>query len=245
MNLISRIVKGKKKVFFVWVITYNVSLSLAAQQELRGQLGEVFYTPNAYLAEYNSPSGSPYLSTEFIPVKINDIRETKLVRFDLVKDRVEIKINETKVTVLDDSLLYNIVLLDDSGRSYQTRDYFDEKANVNSSFFEVLHNNQFYGLYLKEKKKFYKEVKAQGYQPGSKAEFKFVKSNYYITDFINNTDRLLELPQNDKSFAKLFSSNSKSILGFIKKNNLKIDNEEDLLKIFNFYFEMSHSNSGY
>ena len=237
MNLVIRLASGIGKVFFIWFIACKISLSLSAQQELRGQLGEVFYTPNAYMSEYNSPIGSPYLNTEFIPAKINDIRETKLVRFDVVKDRVEVKINETKVTVLDDSLLYNIVLLDDSGRIYQTRDYYDEKRNVISSFFEVLHTNSTYGLYLKERKKFIKGVKAEGYQPGSKAEFKFIKSNYYVTDFINNTDKLLELPQNEKSFAKLFSSEAKSILTYIKKNNLKLDDKEDLLKIFNFYFE--------
>ncbi len=237
MNLVRRVASGISKVFFIWFIACKISLSLSAQQELRGQLGEVFYTPNAYLTEYNSLISSPYLNTEFIPAKINDIRETKLVRFDVVKDRVEVKINETKVTVLDDSLLYNIVLLDDSERIYQTRDYYDEKRNVNSSFFEVLYTDTTYGLYLKERKKFIKEVKAQGYQAGSKAEFKFIRSNFYVTDFVNNSDKLLELPQSEKSFAKLFSSEAKSMLTYIKKNKLKIDNKEDLLKIFNFYFE--------
>lgn len=40
-----------------------------------------------------------------------------------------------------------------------------------------------------------------------------------------------------KSFTAFLQDDSKSIKKFIKENKLKIDNPDDLIKIFNFYFE--------
>ncbi len=207
-----------------------------AQIELRGDLGDVYYSKDLYKTKYNSPSGSPYLNESFAPAKINDINETKLVRFDAYEDRVEIMVDENKVVILTDTQPYTISLLDGSEKIFETKTYLDEKGNVKASFFELIAKEGNYRIYLKEKIEFTKAVKAQGYQDSQPAMFKKQKESYFITDFKEQSDQLLKIPHKFKNFLKLLPAHSKTMKTFIKENRLKIDKSDDLVKIFDFYF---------
>lgn len=213
-----------------------LNLSVYGQIELRGDLGDVYYSKDLYKTNYNSPAGSPYLYEDFIPAKINDISETKLVRFDAFEDRVEVMVDENKVVILPDTQPFTISLLDGSDKIFETKSYHDEKGNLKTSFFELIAKHENYSLYLKEKIEFTKAVKAQGYQDSQPAMFKKQKESYFITDFKGQTDQLLKIPYKNRNFLALFPAQSKSIKTFIKDNKLKIDRGDDLVKIFNFYF---------
>lgn len=210
---------------------------VASQQQLRTEFGTVYYPSNMYKTKYNAPEGSPYLYEGFKAAKINAIKESQLVRFDAVEGNVEVMINETKVVVLDNSKPYNITLLDDSGKVYSTLKYTDLKGNEKASFFELLDSTSNYKIYLKEKKRFFKKVKAQGYADEEPAKFKKVGSEFYIKDAKNRSDRLMLIPQKMSSFTAFFQDDAKSIKKFIKENKLKIDNPDDLVKIFNYYYK--------
>lgn len=224
-----------KKVFIVIFLVKFITT--AAQVQLRDELGTIYYTPDLYKTKYNMPEGSPYLNEKFTSAKINDIRETKLVRFDAVEGNVEVMITGTKVVVLDNSRSYIISMLDGSKKVYETLKYTDERGNGNTSFFELLDSTIHYKIYLKEKKKFFKKVKAQGYADAEPAQFKKVKDEFYISDFRSKTNRLLAISQKMKSFIEFFPDDSRSIKKYVKENRLKTDNGEDLIKIFRFYYE--------
>ncbi|ALM07991.1 hypothetical protein SB49_09400 [Sediminicola sp. YIK13] len=213
-----------------------LNLTAHAQIELRGDLGDVYYSKDLYKTTYNSPEGSPYLNENFTPAKINDINETKLVRFNAYEDRIEVMVEENKVIVLPDTQTYTISLLDGSNKVFETKNYLDEKGNLKNSFFELIVIKEKHSLYLKEKIEFTKAVKAQGYQDSQPAMFKKQKESYFITDFKGQSDQLIYLPRKLKNFLKLFPAHSKTIKSFIKDNKLKIDKSGDLLKIFDFYF---------
>ncbi|MEB8327763.1 hypothetical protein OO009_00220 [Flavobacteriaceae bacterium KMM 6897] len=213
-----------------------LNLTVYGQIELRGNLGDVYYSPDLYKTKYNSPAGSPYLNENFTPVKINDISETKLVRFDAFEDRVEIMVDKNKVVILPDTELYTITLLDGSDTLFETKNYDDENGNPKMSFFELIAKKENYKLYLKEKVEFSKAVKAQGYQASKPAMFTKQKGTYYITDFKGKSNQLLRIPFKVRNFLDLFSNQSKSIKKFIKDHKLKIDNGDDLVEIFDFYF---------
>ncbi|MET6991412.1 hypothetical protein [Sediminicola arcticus] len=210
-------------------------LTTYGQIELRGDLGDVYYSKDLYKTKYNSPAGSPYLNENFTPAKINDISETKLVRFDAFEDRVEIMVDENKVVILPDKTPFTISLLDGSDKLFETKSYLDEKGNLKTSFFELLSIQENYRLYLKEKIEFSKAVKAQGYQDAEPAIFKKQHGTYFITDFKGQSDQLLSIPSNFSKFLKFLPNHSKSMKMFIKTNKLKIDQDVDLLTIFDFY----------
>jgi len=224
----------KKIILIASLLAYSVT---TFGQELRNQYGDIYYEPDLYKTKYNSSKGSPYLNEEFTPAKINDIEETKLVRFDAVEQNVEVMISGNKVVALDNSKSYIISLLDDSKKVYETLKYIDAKGNVNTSFFELLDSTINYKIYLKEKKKFFKKVKTKGYGDAEPAQFKKIKSEFYVTDFKNQSDQLLTIPQKFKSFTEFFQDDSNSIKKFVKENKLKIGNPNDLVKIFKYYFK--------
>jgi len=219
------------------VVFLVLGLTTQAQQELRNSLGDVYYDSNLYNTKYNAQEGTPYLNEVFTPAKIDNISETKLVRFDAVEGRVEILVNDKKVLILDDAESHLITLLDGSNKQYETKKYLTEKGIPKTSFFELVAKNENYTLYLLERIKFYKAVKAQGYGAPKPAMFKYAKKVYYLTDFKTKSDQLLNIPSKVKNFVALFPGHSKSVKLFIKENTLKIDNEKDLLRIFDFYFD--------
>lgn len=214
-----------------------ISVAACGQQELRNRFGDVYYGANLYKTNYNAFEGSPYLNEEFTPAKINDVSETKLVRFDAFEDRVEIRVSENKVVILQVSEPYVISLLDGSDRVFETKKYLDDKGNTTTAFFELIANQKHYKLYLKEKIKFSKAEKAQGYGKAKPARFKKQNGIYYITDFIAPSGQLIRIPSKVKSFVAFFPNSSKPVRKFIKDNKLKIDKGDDLVKIFDFYFE--------
>lgn len=216
---------------------FLVHLTINAQQQLRTEFGNVYYPANMYKSKYNAPEGSPYLFEGFKAAKINAIEESQLVRFDAVEGNVEVMINEAKVVVLDNFKPYSITLLDDSGKIYTTHRYTDIKGNEMASFFELLNSTSNYKIYLKEKKRFFKKVKAQGYADEEPAKFKKVRSEFYIKDSKNRSDRLMIIPQKMSSFIAFFQDDAKSIKKFIKENKLKIDNPDDLVTIFDNYYK--------
>ena len=214
-----------------------INLSAHGQQELRTNFGDVFYAADLYKTKYNALESTPYLNEAFTPAKINNIVETKMVRFDAFEDRVEVMVNAKKVVILQGSQSYSINLLDGSDKLYETKRYRDEKGNRKTSFFELIAHKENYTLYLKEKIKFFKAEKAQGYEAFKPAMFKKQKTTYYITDFKGQSEQLLRIPSKVKTFVAFFPSRSKPVRMFMKDNKLKIDNGDDLVKILDFYFD--------
>ena len=56
-------------------------------------------------------------------------------------------------------------------------------------------------------------------------------------NLVDNPGHLVEIPRKKKALLKFFGANSNEISKFIKTQKLKIDSEEDLIKILNFYFK--------
>ena len=199
-------------------------------------MGNVYYEPNFYRTKYSAPEGSPYLSEAFTPAKIEGIEKTQLVRFDAVEGNVEVMVSDDRVVVLDTSKKYRIALLDDSGKTYEILEYETQKEGVGASFFELLESTDNFELYLKEGKKFFKKEKAQGYASEQPARFEKVRDSYYVSDFKNQSGLLLPVPAKMKSFLALFGAEGDAVKKFIKEHKLKLDNPDDLVRIFDFYF---------
>ena len=213
------------------------SCSIHAQQ-LRNDLGDVYYEPNFYMTKYDGPEGSPYLNETFTPAKIKGIEKTQLVRFDAVEGNVEVMISEQQVLVLNNTKKYSISLADGSDKVYETREFVNNKGDVNTSFFELLESTTNYKLYLKEEKKFFEKVQAQGYAAEKPARFEKIRDTYYVTDFKNGSEKLIPLPSKMKAFLAFFGDQGASVKKFIKDEKLKVDKTEDLVRILDYYSEL-------
>ena len=204
-------------------------------QQLRNDFGDVYYEPNFYKAKYDAPGGSPYLNDAFTPARIHGAEKTQLVRFNAVEGLVEVMVSEDKVVALDSSREYRIALLDGSNRVYETSRYLDSRGDAQASFFELLDSIGEIRLYLKERKKFFKKEKAQGYAGEKPARFETLPGEFYVTDFKEVSKTLLPLPGKSKTFGAFFGDNEAAVKKFIKEERLKLDDPDDLIKILEFH----------
>lgn len=216
-----------------------IGLVSFGQQRLLNEFGNEFYSPNLYFKKYGAPDGSPYLNDEFLPAGINDIKETQLVRFDAFEGRVEVKLSPDRVVILDSEIYYLIRLKDGSGRIFETLRYDNSKGISKFSFFERLHQGENYELYRREVAKFYKKEKAQGYQEAKPARFKLSDPIFYIKESSDTSGSLKEIPKKQKDFKQSFPDNDKKIKDLVKKENLKLDEPDDLIRIYNVYYSKS------
>jgi len=207
-----------------------------SQQQLRSEMGDVYYDPLLYNKNYNGTQGSPYLNEKFELAQINDINGAKLVRFDAFMGRVEIK-QLGKVIFLRESESFIIKMKNGSDKIYETHQYLEKGKNLKTSFFEVRNSTDNYDLYYQNKIKFFKEVKAQGYSKREPAQFREVKGAYFINDFINKSEVLIKIPSKKRKFLELFSDKSKKFEKYMKNKNFDLSNLKDLVSILNFYFE--------
>lgn len=186
---------------------------------------------------YNGAEGSRYLNEEFVPARINDIKETQLVRFNVVENTIEIKESSGNVLSLSKSHKYVIKLLDGSNSHYETLAYKDEDGKTATTFFEKLHETKDFSLFLKERIKFIPaKPEKSSYEKAVPA--KFIKGNkiFYVIGFPNNPNGMTALPGKRKSFLKLFRNKAKPIEKFIKANKLDIDQKESVIKILEYFF---------
>ena len=227
-----------KKVYPLLLLSLTFNC-VVAQQVLTTELGNVFQPTNSYITEYNSPEGTPYLNKNFTPAKINAITETKFVRFNGYTGQIEVKADGSRVIVLDEAQAFVIKLLDGSDMVYETHEYVNEREQFKTSFFQLAHETDKFKLFVKEKIIFQKEQKAEAYKERVPPKFKDAKPDFYIEKKDENTTYLSWVPKKVNSFLKTFPDKGQDAKKFIKGNKLKLDRTEDLVKLFEFYFESS------
>jgi len=117
-------------------------------------------------------------------------------------------------------------------KQYQVFEYIEGDSSK-KGFFNLLFNSEKISLLLKEKIILIPEIKAKtGYDKYQPPTLSRSKDKLYI-GYKNNTTS--ELPSRKKDFFKVFSSNSKVIEEYAKKNKLGIKDKNDLIKIFEYY----------
>ncbi|REE83251.1 hypothetical protein BX611_0538 [Lutibacter oceani] len=174
--------------------------------------------------------GSSYIDVDFRPAKVSNSEAIYLIRYNAYLDEMEIEISG-KAYYLPKSNNYTVTF-EGVNKVYQLSNY-DEKGTQKKGFFMVLTSGDNISLLKQEKIKLYEEVPAKlGFTRYEPPKLSRVKDKYFI-GYKNKTT--VELPKKKKDFLNLFSSKSKDIGGFMKKNKLNIKNTEHLTQIFNYY----------
>ncbi len=174
--------------------------------------------------------GSSYIDKRSYAAKISADSTIYSIRFDAYQDEMEIEKDDHKF-YLRKAFNYTATFLE-TNKVYQVYNYEDQDQD-RTGFFVVLFNGDKVSLLLKERIKFFEEVKAKsGYDKYQPPTLKRVKDKLYI-GYKNNGAN--ELPKKKNEILKLFSKKSKIIESFAKENKLGFKNKEDLIKIFTYY----------
>lgn len=174
--------------------------------------------------------GTYYINNEFVPGKVSNQKAVYLMRYNAFKDIMEMELNN-KPYYFPLSTNYSVTF-ESLNKTYQVLDY-KEKELTKKGLFVVVFVGDEISLYLKEKIKFFEEVKAKtGYDKYKPPTLKRVDDEFYIG--YKNSSAII-LPNKKKDIISLFGSKADAIESYAKENNLGFKSKDDLFKIFRFY----------
>ncbi len=187
--------------------------------------------------KYANAEGSKYIFEEFKLAKIEGLTGSHLIRLDPVDNIIQLKKEDNKILSLSKKYQYKIMLLDGSG-SYETHRFINTEGEIGNTFFEKKHTTDRFLLYKKQRIKFLPAKPAKSsYEPEKSAKFVKLEDAYFLMNLIDNPGHLVEIPRKKKALLNFFGARSNEISKFIKTQKLKIDSEEDIIKILSFYFK--------
>jgi hypothetical protein len=228
-----------KKMVHIFLTLFTTVLC-AQIQNLSGDIMDT----SAYLESLTNPiydkiEGTPYLQETFVPARINGAEETKFVRFNAFDNAIEINLGNGQMMILDKRTTYLIDFLDGSNKVYQTLSYRNDANQIEMNFFERIHQDDRFALYLKERIKLVRGVEDQQAYGGNRPD-KFLKINdvYFISNFKSKTPDLLEVPRKKKDFFRFFPKREKEIEKYVKQEKLDVNAPQDIVSIFEYYLEI-------
>jgi len=178
--------------------------------------------------------GSEYITKDYLPAKLVDNDEIFSIRYNAYQDEMEVRKNGQEYSL--PKTFDNTITFINSKKEYAVFEYVAGNSSKNG-FFVVLFKGNKVSLILKEKIKLLDEVKPNtGYEKYKPPTLKREKDKLFLA-YKNNTTT--KLPSKKKDFFNLFSTNSKVVEAYVKENKLGIKNQEDLIKIFQFYSSLN------
>ena len=207
--------------FTITLVTFTYGVNA---QTLAG--GEVFTVKGKEdgSEKFQKIAHKMYLTTAYLPSKVDDIGETFYLRYNIFRDQMEF----TKGSDI-------VYLKKEEGRKVNfpglKTQYKILKMKGELHYF-VLHNEGKNTLLSKLRMKYVEETPAQSsYHQAKPADFKRSKNELYIA--FNNTNPI-KVPSKKKDFYNVFGSKSTLIKDYMKKNKLSHKKIEDIRKIIEY-----------
>lgn len=198
---------------------------------------ELYFTRAVKAPTYNEVIGTPYLNEDFVSARVNEIPITHFIRFNVFDNSIEYKGQDDLIYAMSKSYEYVIELLNGSNKVYETHFYMDDKKGINNTFFEKIHDDENFGLYLKETIEYTPVKMAKtSFERNRPAKFTKFKGSYYFQNLNTESKELLKLSKREKLFLKQFDTHANALKKFIKKEGLNISEENHLIRILEFYF---------
>jgi len=225
----------------LFIILSFLALSLSAQEaEIQGNSIEIgaYQVNNTNKLSGVKIKGSPYSNEVYVPAKVNDIKKTHAIRLNIVTNSLEVKISDSKSIILDSNNNFDIQLVDGSNRKFKTIAYPDENLEPMKAVLEVIAAKENYTLYKRERKIFVEARKGGTYTDKKPAEYVSIPPIYYIAFEKNQAMGLVEISRKKKNFFALFEKYGKQVGQFAKKEKLSISENNDIVEILDFYFQV-------
>ncbi|WP_343643353.1 hypothetical protein [Chryseobacterium sp.] len=174
---------------------------------------------------YDEIIGSPYLNKNFSIAKVANDYENAPVRYNTFTEEIEFQKNGTTLALPKEEKFSRIEIF--SPKTTLVR--LDTQDDLSGYFFELVNGKT--GLYKKIKTKFIDAVPAaNSYASDRPASFKTLDPVYYI----KTESGYIKKPKKIKDITEAFPAKKDEIENFVKSNNIKINKEEDLIKLVKF-----------
>lgn len=222
----------------VYYLLFFVSASTFAQLN-KGAFDDYIYFVNQNRPTYEGIEGTPFLTENFIPARINEFDRVVYIRFNVFANSIEFKKPDGEVAILSLENEYTFKLLDGFNTEYAVHDYVSEKESVERTFFKKIKEEERFTLFMKENVKYtQKKIATSGFEQNQPARFTKAKGTFFIGQPKGDFNTLLAVPSRKKEMGAFFKDMAKPVMQFARNEGLKLDNEEDLVRMFQFYWDM-------
>lgn len=207
-----------------YLYSYDIFGTNQLMEKIYNEKGE--YSTNQL--DYDVIEGNPFLWNEFIKGEIlttDSILYTDIeLRYDTYSESMQINY-KNKIFTLDNTLDIKQIKIQD--QYFHRLNHIDNSDSLNT-YFKLLVDDSC-RLYVRYKVKFYDKEKSNGFNTPKPARFGKIYSNYYIS-----TNTSLQ-PIDTKKIFFNFIRDDGELKAYIKKEKLKFNNEDDLIKIIKYY----------
>ena len=223
-----------RKITFLFLIFISCASTLFAQPVNMGSLRDIqhFLSKEKMLEGNSGVQGSPYLNADFKQGEVistsNTVAKDIPLRYNIFDDEIEFQSNDKKVFLIEKSTVKSIKI-GDSEFVYKA---YSQNNKLNRSFFEILVQGK--ATLLKQYHIIFEEEQLpKAYEAAVPAQFKPKKADFYIAFDDAEAKRFVGI----KDLIELLPDKKTELAEFIKKNKLKVGDQEDIVKAIQFYNE--------
>lgn len=189
------------------------------------QVGVTFLPSEKESPDIEKIKYKTYLTSNYEPALINDLKETVFLRYSMFKDEMEFTKNGNVYYM--NKKKGDEITFKNSNSTYKTLSY-----NNKLRYFQV-HNKGDNQLLSKQVVSYVApKPAATSYQKPKPADFKRESDEYFVK-FKDNS--IIEIPSRKKSFYEIFGDKSGAIKKYVKAEKINIKNVGDLKKVVNYY----------
>lgn len=175
--------------------------------------------------KYSDIQGIPYYYAQFIDAKVGDNSGTIPIRYNTFLDTVEVVEKEDVYELPKDETIPPLIF-----STTKEKLVFLKTNDLYSGYFFELTMGK-YRILKKVITKYQPATPApNSLIAGTSAQFILQKPIY----FIQSENSFVKIPKSAKELAAYFRDKAKAIKDFIDKNKIKLNREEDLIKLGNF-----------
>lgn len=172
--------------------------------------------------------GSPYTTSEFVSATVMPYNVVLPVRYNEVKDEMEIK-HQNQILNLDKKRADYVLNFHVGNKTYMLLETADSKEE--KEYLQVLSKNEKVSFYKKEITKFF-AAKAAFYATASDSppEYRKLSDKYYI----GKDGQIEKINLKKNTILKIFPEKRKAIKTYIKTNNTQFSNETSVIKLIEY-----------
>jgi hypothetical protein len=193
---------------------------------------EIHFRNSGKSESHANIDGSEYLDENFVNGEIVTPQSEHYLgipmRYNILQDKMEVKLTDGNIYDLSDHTKILKVLLKDKTAIYTE---YDAGKMKKSGYLFILYQGKS-TLYFRYLKEFVKAVEeTNGIVPAVPAKIVDKSGQYYV----KLADGIPQIVDSKKDFLILLNNHAKEMEDLLKKEKLKTNNEEDLIKAITYY----------
>ncbi|KFC24054.1 hypothetical protein [Chryseobacterium sp. FH1] len=220
-----------KKSFFLLTIAISVNSYAQITFGSSTNLGTVLFKDKVFDMENKNKNiqGSAYVYENFIDATIKDVDGFPKVRYNALKDDMEVQQNNNAYVIPREPAFSRIKIIS-TGETI-VLEKFDYKGKPYEGYLFVISEKDPITVYKKERVEF-KDFEKPRNSYAEETPARFIPQK--IEFFIKTADgKIMELPKNKKKLIDLLPDKQANIEAYFKSNKVDFSNDKDVKKLFN------------